>query len=152
MLEVYDREKTAALLKTAQEITAGLKSEMGEIASQISRVLDGREEDADGRRLLVFLVDLAPTNRNSAGVMSFLCATVTRKSLPSRLRDQKSRNCLSRGKLSTFEANICLRGRAGSFRSRFHLDVDLRASERASSGSSFDAGSSLAKARLALSP
>jgi hypothetical protein len=48
MLEVYDREKTAALLKTAREITAGLKSEMGEIASQISRVLDGREEDADG--------------------------------------------------------------------------------------------------------
>jgi hypothetical protein len=48
MLEVYDREKTAALLKKAREITAGLKSEMGEIASQISRVLDGREEDADG--------------------------------------------------------------------------------------------------------
>jgi hypothetical protein len=48
MLEVYDRKKTAALLKTAREITAGLKSEMGEIASQISRVLDGREEDADG--------------------------------------------------------------------------------------------------------
>jgi hypothetical protein len=48
MLEVYDTEKTAALLKKAREITAGLKSEMGEIASQISRVLDGREEDADG--------------------------------------------------------------------------------------------------------
>jgi hypothetical protein len=48
MLEVYDREKTAALLKKAREITAGLKSEIGDIASQISRVLDGREEDADG--------------------------------------------------------------------------------------------------------
>jgi hypothetical protein len=48
MLEVYDREKTAALLKKGQEITAGLKSEMGEISSQISLVLDGREEDADG--------------------------------------------------------------------------------------------------------
>jgi hypothetical protein len=48
MLEVYDRERTAALLKTAREITAGLKSEMGEIALQMSRVLDGREEDADG--------------------------------------------------------------------------------------------------------
>jgi hypothetical protein len=48
MLEVYDREKTAALLKKAREITAGLKSEMGEIASQMSHVLDGREEHADG--------------------------------------------------------------------------------------------------------
>jgi hypothetical protein len=48
MLEVYDREKTAALLKKAREITAGLKSEIGEIASQMSGVVDGREEDADG--------------------------------------------------------------------------------------------------------
>jgi hypothetical protein len=47
MLEVYDRERIAALLKEAQEITAGLKSEMGEIATQMSRVLDGREGDTD---------------------------------------------------------------------------------------------------------
>jgi hypothetical protein len=47
MPEVYDREKTAALLKEAGEIAAGLKTEMGEIATQISRVLHGGEEDTE---------------------------------------------------------------------------------------------------------
>lgn len=44
MVDVYDREKTAALLKEARDITAGLKTEIGEIATHMSRVLDGGEE------------------------------------------------------------------------------------------------------------
>ncbi len=48
MLEVYDRDKTAALLKEARTITAGLKIEVGEIVAQMSHVLEGGEEGADG--------------------------------------------------------------------------------------------------------
>jgi hypothetical protein len=47
MQEVYDRERTAALVKEAQDIIAALKSEAGEIATQMARVLSGPEDDDD---------------------------------------------------------------------------------------------------------
>lgn len=47
MVELHDKEKTAALRKEAREITAGLQSEIGSIATQMSRVLDDREEVSD---------------------------------------------------------------------------------------------------------
>jgi len=45
MPEVYDREKTAALLNEVRDLIAGLKTEIGEIVTQMSRLLDGDEED-----------------------------------------------------------------------------------------------------------
>jgi hypothetical protein len=47
MQEVYDRDRTAALVKEAQDIIAALKSEAGEIATQMARVLSGPEDDDD---------------------------------------------------------------------------------------------------------
>ena len=42
----YDRERTAALLKEAQEITSQLKVEAEGLARQMATVLDGREDEA----------------------------------------------------------------------------------------------------------
>ena len=47
MEEDYDRERSAALIREGKEITNELKVEIGKIRSQMDRVLDGREEDAD---------------------------------------------------------------------------------------------------------
>jgi len=41
MVDVYDRELTATLLKEGREISAGLKIELPLIATQMTRVLDG---------------------------------------------------------------------------------------------------------------
>jgi len=41
----YDRERTAALLKEAQEITSRLKVEAEVLARQMATVLDGREDE-----------------------------------------------------------------------------------------------------------
>jgi len=43
----YDKEKTAALIKEAQAITAGLKCEIGKLQTQMSRVLDDRQVEMD---------------------------------------------------------------------------------------------------------
>ena len=43
----YDKEKTAALIKEAQAITAGLKGEIGKLQTQMSRVLDDRQVEMD---------------------------------------------------------------------------------------------------------
>jgi hypothetical protein len=48
MLHSYDRDKTAELLKEARDITVALNSEIREIATQMSHVLEGGEECADG--------------------------------------------------------------------------------------------------------
>jgi hypothetical protein len=50
MQEVYDRERTAALVKEAQDIIAALKCEAGEIATQMARVLSGPEDEDDPDR------------------------------------------------------------------------------------------------------
>jgi hypothetical protein len=50
MQEVYDRERTAALVKEAQDIIAALKCEASEIATQMARVLSGPEDDDDPDR------------------------------------------------------------------------------------------------------
>jgi hypothetical protein len=44
MLEAYDRDKTEALLQEARTVAAGLKIEVGEIATQMSHVLEGADE------------------------------------------------------------------------------------------------------------
>jgi hypothetical protein len=43
-------DKTAALLKEARTIAAGLKIELGEIATQMRHVLDGGEGGANGSK------------------------------------------------------------------------------------------------------
>ena len=43
----YDKEKTAALIKEAQAITAGLKCEIGILQTQMGRVLDDRQAEVD---------------------------------------------------------------------------------------------------------
>jgi hypothetical protein len=43
----YDKEKTAALIKEAQAITAGLKCEIGKLQTQMGRVLDDRQVEMD---------------------------------------------------------------------------------------------------------
>jgi hypothetical protein len=43
----YDKEKTAALIKEAQAITAGLKCEIGILQTQMGRVLDDRQSEMD---------------------------------------------------------------------------------------------------------
>jgi hypothetical protein len=48
MGEEYDKEKTAALIKEAQEITADLKVETQTIQRQMERVLEGGEEETLG--------------------------------------------------------------------------------------------------------
>lgn len=48
MLEAYDRDRTAKLLKEAHDITIALKAEIREIATQMRHVLDGGEEGAHG--------------------------------------------------------------------------------------------------------
>ena len=47
MQETYDREKAAALIKQAQEITALLRAETECLARQMVRVLEGGEEQPD---------------------------------------------------------------------------------------------------------
>jgi hypothetical protein len=47
MQKDHDKEKCAALIKEAQAITAGLKSEITELGTQLGRVLVDREADAD---------------------------------------------------------------------------------------------------------
>ena len=42
----YDKERTAALLKEAQEITSHLKVETEALKGQMARVLNGREDEA----------------------------------------------------------------------------------------------------------
>ena len=42
----FDKERTAALLKEAQEITSHLKVETEVLKRQMARVLDGREDEA----------------------------------------------------------------------------------------------------------
>jgi hypothetical protein len=41
----YDKERTAALIKEAQELTAHLKLEVKEIETQMGRVLKGDEDE-----------------------------------------------------------------------------------------------------------
>ena len=41
----FDKERTAALLKEAQEITSHLKVETEVLKRQMARVLDGREDE-----------------------------------------------------------------------------------------------------------
>jgi hypothetical protein len=43
MSEEYDRERTAALIKEAQQITADLKVETEEIKIEVTRILNGDE-------------------------------------------------------------------------------------------------------------
>ena len=45
MQEIYDREKTAALIKQAQDITWLLKAETESLRRQMGRVLKGGEEE-----------------------------------------------------------------------------------------------------------
>jgi hypothetical protein len=45
----YDRERTAALLKEAQEITSHLKVETEALKRQMATVLDGREDETSGQ-------------------------------------------------------------------------------------------------------
>ena len=45
MGEEYDKERTAALIKEGQEITAHLKVETQTIKRQMERVLEGGEEE-----------------------------------------------------------------------------------------------------------
>jgi hypothetical protein len=45
MGEEYDKERTAALIKKGQEITAHLKVETQTIKRQMERVLEGGEEE-----------------------------------------------------------------------------------------------------------
>jgi hypothetical protein len=47
MEDEYDRQRSAALIKEARELTAELKVEVGKIHTQMGRVLDGPVEDAD---------------------------------------------------------------------------------------------------------
>jgi len=42
----YDKERTAALIREAQEITRHLKVETEGLEEQVARVLDGGEEEA----------------------------------------------------------------------------------------------------------
>ena len=42
---VYDKERAAALIKAAQEITGHLKTETEGIKQQMARVLEGDEDD-----------------------------------------------------------------------------------------------------------
>jgi hypothetical protein len=48
MLEAYDRDKTAALLQEARDVTVALNCEIREIATQVRHILDGGEKGADG--------------------------------------------------------------------------------------------------------
>ena len=45
MIEVYDKERTAALIKEARHITADLKVEAERIKIEMTRVLTGDEYD-----------------------------------------------------------------------------------------------------------
>ena len=45
MNDGYDKERTAALIKEAQEITANLKVEAEEIKTQMDKVLEGDEDE-----------------------------------------------------------------------------------------------------------
>ena len=50
MAEEYDKERAAALIKEARELTAHLKDEMEKIKAQMERVLDGGEDEfSDGQ-------------------------------------------------------------------------------------------------------
>ncbi len=44
MSDVYDKERTAALIKEARQLTADLKIETEKIRIEMSRVLDGDED------------------------------------------------------------------------------------------------------------
>jgi len=44
----YDKERTAALVKEAQEITSHLKIETEDLRRQMARVLDGGEDETAG--------------------------------------------------------------------------------------------------------
>jgi hypothetical protein len=46
MAEEYDRERTAALIKEAREITAQLKDEAEKIKVQMNRVLEGGGDES----------------------------------------------------------------------------------------------------------
>jgi len=43
--DVHDRERTAALIKEARQLTADLKVEVKEIETQMGRVLEGDEDE-----------------------------------------------------------------------------------------------------------
>jgi hypothetical protein len=47
MIDAYDRERTAALIKEARQLTADLKVETEKIKIEMTRVLTGDEEDED---------------------------------------------------------------------------------------------------------
>jgi hypothetical protein len=45
MSDEYDKERTAALIKEARQLTADLKVEVIEIETQMGRVLEGDEDE-----------------------------------------------------------------------------------------------------------
>ena len=69
MSDVYDKERTAALIKEARQLTADLKVEVQEIQTQMGRVLEGDEDEK-----------LALESANPADDASILEGVVPRKS------------------------------------------------------------------------
>jgi hypothetical protein len=69
MLEVYDRDRAAALFKEARDQIAALKCETGEIAVQMSRIRHEPEDDDDPSTLPK--AALAPTLQRKANRKPF---------------------------------------------------------------------------------